>query len=51
MKGTREFQKREQIARKRLEYFEAIKDFENQEQTARKELEPFRTRSKALERD
>ena len=58
-KGNREFQNKEQTARKRLENFSRRskplerdqRKFQQKEQTARKELENCRTRSKPLERD
>ena len=50
-KGTREFPKTEQTARKRLEKIpKEAREFERREYAGRKELENFRTRSKPTAR-
>ena len=57
--GAREFQNKEQTARKRAREYQqkgancskGTKEFQNKEQTARKRLEKLKTRSKPLERD
>ena len=57
-KESREFENKEQTARKRQENWKqgancskGAKDFENKEQTARKRIEDLKTRSKLFERD
>ena len=58
MNKTREFENKEQTARKELEGFrqgairpKEAREFRKRLETALKELENFRTRSRSLERD